>query len=86
MSASDIGNTLPFAQTTRTSVTPAASIASNTAGRSLEEGVGLNWLSMTTAMLCLPASNSANAGPSTGCVSARRAASVASPTGAGSSG
>ena len=86
MSDSDIGKTLPFAQTTRTSVIPAASIASNTGGRSFEEGVGRNWLSITTAMLDLPARSSANVGPSTGCASACRAASVASPTGAGSSG
>ena len=86
MSVSDIGKTFPFAQQTRTSVTPAASIASKTAGRSLDEGVGRNWLSMITATLALPSRMSANVGPSTGSASARRAASVGSPAGAGSSG
>ena len=86
MSDSDMGKTFPFAQTTRTSVIPAASIASNTGGSSFEEGVGRNWLSMITATLALPARSSANVGPSTGAASASRAASVASPTGAGSSG
>ena len=86
MSDSDIGKTFPFAQQTRTSVIPAASIASKTAGSSFDEGVGRNWLSMITATLALPASRSANVGPSTGSARARRAASVASPTGAGSSG
>ena len=86
VSDSDIGNTFPFAQHTRTSEIPAPSIASKTAGRSFEDGVGRNWLSMITATLALPASSSANVGPSTGSESARREASVASPTGPGSSG
>ena len=86
MSDSDIGKTFPLAQTTRTSVIPAASIASKTGGRSFEDGVGRNWLSMITATLVLPARSSANAGPSTGLASASRAASVASATGGGSSG
>ena len=86
MSASDIGKTFPFAQTIRTSVIPAASIASNTGGRSFEEGVGRNWLSMITATLDLPSRSSAKVGPSTGAASASRAAAVASPTGPGSSG
>ena len=60
--------------TTRTSPTPAASMASNTAGSSFDEGVGRNWLSITTATLVLPASSSANVGPSTGEASASRAA------------
>ena len=46
MSDSDIGKTLPFAQMTRASVMPAASIASSTAGSSFDDGVGRNWLSM----------------------------------------
>ncbi len=65
---------------------PAASIASNTAGSSFDDGVGRNWLSITTATLALPSSSAANVGPSTGSASARRAASVGSPAGAGSSG
>ena len=55
MSDSDIGKTFPFAQQTRTSVIPAASIASNTAGSSFDDGVGRNWLSITTATLALAA-------------------------------
>ena len=86
MSDSDIGNTFPFAQQTRTSVIPAASIASNTAGSSFDDGVGRNWLSMITATLDRPSRMSAKVGPSTGSASARRAASVGSSTGAGSSG
>ena len=76
VSDSDIGKTFPFAQQTRTSVTPAASIASNTAGRSFDDGVGRNWLSITTATLCLPASSAAKVGPLVGSASAARAASV----------
>ncbi len=86
MSDSDIGNTFPFAQQTRTSVTPAASIASKTAGRSFAEGVGRNWLSITTATLAFPSRSSANVGPSSGSARETRAASVASATGSGSSG
>ena len=78
MSDSDIGKTLPFAQATRTSVTPAASSASNTAGRSFDCGVGRNWLSMMTATREAPARISEKRGPETGCSSAWRAASVAS--------
>ena len=83
MSDSDIGKTFPFAQTTRTSVMPAASIASNTGGSSREDGVGRNWLSMITATFVAPARSSENARPATGDSSAVRAASVASPTGRG---
>ena len=54
MSDSDIGKTLPFAQTMRTSLTPAASTALDPAGSSFEEGVGQNWLSITTATLDFP--------------------------------
>ena len=85
MSDSDIGKTLPFAHTTTASI-PAASTASSTAGRSFDCGVGRNWLSMTIASRLLPARSSEKRGPSTGSSSARRAASVASPTGSGSSG
>ena len=83
---SDIRNTFPFAQQTRTSATPAASMVSNTAGRSFEEGVGRNWLSITTATLALPTRSSANVGPLVGSPSARRAAAVGSSIGSGSSG
>ena len=86
MSDSDIGKTLPFAQTTTTSVIPAASIASNTAGSSFDCGVGRNWLSITIATLDLPSSRCEKVRPETGCSSAYAAASVASGTGAGSSG
>ena len=73
MSESDIGKTLPFAQTT-TAGLPAASIASNTAGRSFDCGVGRNWLSMITATLrggCERARE--KRGPETGDSSAARA-------------
>ena len=66
MSDSDIGNTFPFAQTTQASVMPAASIASSTAGRSFDDGVGRNWLSMITATLPAPESSSEKRGPETG--------------------
>ena len=85
MSDSDMGKTLPFAQTTRTSAIPAASIASKTGGRSFDEGVGRNWLSITTATLA-----SRRGARRSRAVNRRRerlpAASVASPKGAGSSG
>ena len=85
MSDSDIGKTLPFAHAT-TAGLPAASIASKTAGSSRDCGVGRNWLSITTATFVAPASSSEKRGPETGDSSAARAASVASPTGSGSSG
>jgi hypothetical protein len=85
-SESDIGKTLPFAQMTRASEMPAASIASRTGGSSFEAGVGRNWLSMITQTLAAPSSSSEKRGPSTGCSSAARAASVAFGTGSGSSG
>ena len=85
MSDSDIGKTFPFAQAT-TAGFPAASIASKTAGRRRDCGVGRNWLSMITATLVEPSSSSENRGPETGDSSEARAASVASPTGSGSSG
>ena len=44
-------------------MTPAASIASKTAGRSFDDGVGRNWLSITTATLAAPSRSSANVGP-----------------------
>ena len=53
MSDSDIGKTLPFAQTT-TASRPAASTASNTGGSSFDCGVGRNWLSITIASRRLP--------------------------------
>ena len=86
MSDSDIGKTLPFAQTIRTSPTSAASIASKTGGRSFEEGVGRNWLSMITATLALPSRSSAKRGPSNGAARASRAAFATSATGSGSCG
>ena len=86
MSDSESGNTLPLPVITHTSVIPAASIASNTGGNSFEAGVGRNWLSITTATLCLPSSSSANVGPENGSASAARAASVAFGTGSGSLG
>ncbi len=77
MSDSDIGKTLPLAQTT-TASTPTASTASSTAGRSFDCGVGRNWLSITMASRLLPSSSSEKRGPVTGDSSAVRAASVAS--------
>ena len=85
MSDSDMGKTFPLAQAT-TAGFPAASIASKTAGRRRDCGVGRNWLSMTTATFVAPASSSEKRGPETGDSSAPRAASVASPTGSGSLG
>ena len=85
MSDSDIGKTFPFAHAT-TACFPADSIASNTAGSSRDDGVGRNWLSMITATFVAPSSSSEKRGPETGDSSAVRAASVASPTGSGSSG
>jgi hypothetical protein len=85
MSESDIGKTLPFAQTTTASL-PAASMASSTGGRSFDWGVGRNWLSMITQTRRAEATSSEKRGPETGASSARRAASVASATGLGSVG
>ena len=86
MSVSDIGKTLPFAHTIRASAIPAASIASSTGGSSFDAGVGRNWLSITIATDEAPARSSEKGGPETGDSSAARAASVAFPTGSGSSG
>jgi hypothetical protein len=86
MSDSDIGKTLPFAQATQASPMPAASSASNTAGRSFDWGVGRNWLSMMIATLCAEERSSEKREPATGDSSAARAVSVASSTGSGSSG
>ena len=85
MSESDIGKTFPFAQTI-TAGFPAASIASSTGGSSFDCGVGRNWLSMITQTFDAEAIRSEKRGPETGDSSADRAAAVASPTGAGSSG
>ena len=85
MSESDIGKTFPFAHTI-TAGFPAASSASSTGGSSRDCGVGRNWLSMTTQTFVAVAISSLKRGPETGDSSAARAASVASPTGAGSSG
>ena len=65
MSESDIGKTLPFAQTT-TAGFPAASIASSTGGRSFDCGVGRNWLSMITATFVAAATSSEKRGPEIG--------------------
>ena len=85
MSESDIGKTFPFAQQ-RTAGFPAASIASRTGGRSLDAGVGRNWLSMITATRFALPRSSEKLGPEEGASSAARAASVAFPSGWGSSG
>ena len=85
MSDSDIGKTLPFAHAS-TAGLPAASTASSTAGSSFDAGVGRNWLSITIATFVADASSSEKRGPETGDSSAARAASVALPTGSGSSG
>ncbi len=86
MSESDRGNTLPLPVITQASETPASSSRSNTAGSSFEVGVGRNWLSITMATLLPPSISSRNEGPAIGLASASRAASVALPTGSGSSG
>ena len=86
VSDSDIGKTLPFAQTTTASVMPAASSASKTAGRMRDCGVGRNWLSITIATLVASLSSSLKRGPDCGCSSACAAAAVASATASGSSG
>ena len=85
ISESDIGKTFPFAHTT-TAGFPAASMASNTGGSSLDCGVGRNWLSMITQTFEADAISSEKRNPDIGASRAARAASVVSATGAGSSG
>ncbi len=85
MSDSDIWKTLPLAHAS-TAGLPAASTASSTAGSSFDVGVGRNWLSITIATLVADSRSSENRRPETGDSSAWRAASVAFPTGSGSSG
>ena len=85
MSDSDIGKTLPFAQTT-TALYPGRLDSVEDWREQLDCGVGRNWLSMTIASRFLPARSSEKRGPVTGDSSACRAAWVASPTGSGSSG
>ena len=86
VSRSDMGKTLPLAQTMRASLMPCASTASSTAGSSFEVGVGRNWLSMMMARLLSGPIICEKGGPECGASSAAAQASVGFAMGAGSLG